>query len=892
MTLAIGSRLGPYEIQSLLGAGGMGEVYRARDTRLNRTVAIKILPADRCASPEARQRFEREAATISQLAHPHICALYDVGSQPSPGGTIDYLVMEHLEGETLADRLEKGPLPLDQSLRCAIQIADALSKAHRHGVVHRDLKPANVMLTRSGVKLLDFGLAKSETPQAQAGTLTALPTRADLTQQGTILGTVPYMAPEQLEGKEADPRTDIFALGAVLYEMATGRRAFAGTSQASLISAIMKEHPAPMTQAQPTTPPALDHVVRTCLAKDPDERWQSAGDVRNQLAWIAEGGGRAPAAIGVPARRPGREWLAWGVAALAILAAGGVWLLGRSPAPASPGSRRFSIDLQEKSSVRAAVLSPDGSRIAIVARDARGQNLLWIRALESLVLQPLPGTENPSFPFWSPDGRFIGFFADGKLKKIAAAGGPPQSLCDAPINRGGSWGPDGTILMAPNPNTSIYRVPASGGQPVAVTRFDAQRSETSHRWPYFLPDGRHFLYLVASFAGTTTQERHGIYVGSLDGGDDRFLLQAKSSLAYAPPGYVLFLRERNLFAQPFDAGALRMTGDPFPLAERIQFFAQIYGALFSVSGNGTLLYQDETPTSVSQLVWFDRAGRKIGDVGQPGDQANPHISIDGKRVSVDITDPRTGNIDIWVHEAAGGVATRLTSHPAIDGGAVWSPDGKEIAFTSVRQGGNDLYRMGSGGGGEETPLMVSGRLKYPCDWSPDGRFLLFRAVDAQSNPELWVVPTRGEEQPAPFIKASYGVTNGQFSPDGRYVAYASNETGRWEIYVAPFPGPGGNWRVSSAGGSEPKWRRDGRELFYIAPDGTLTAVAVREGASFGADAPRPLFPIRRREPVSSLDLSSYDVAPDGQRFLVNTDTGATTSPPLTIVLDWPAGIGK
>jgi len=906
MTLPIGSHLGPYEILALLGSGGMGEVYRARDTRLGRTVAIKILPAERCASPELRQRFEREAKTVSQISHPHICALYDVGHEETAQGRVYYLVMELLEGETLADRLAKGPLPLEQTLRFGIEIAGALHKAHRQGIVHRDLKPANVMLTHGGVKLLDFGLAKTAAALASPGSLTALPTRAELTQEGTILGTVPYMAPEQLEGKEADARTDIFALGAVLYEMATGRRAFSGASQASLISSIMKDEPAPIGEAQPTTPPALDHIVRTCLAKDPEERWQSANDIGNQLKWVAGGSGQVRGAASVPSAAPAgstagaatpargalREGLGWGVAVVAILAAAGLWIAGGRPAPKPAVPVRLSVVLPEKSALRSAELSPDGSKMVVVARDAQAKNLLWIRALDSLEVQSLPGTENPSFPFWSPDGRSIGFFADGKLKRIAAAGGPPQTLCDAPVSRGGTWGPDGTILFAPVTDGPLYRIAASGGTPVPVTKFDPARGETSHRWPLFLPDGRHFLYLVATFANMAEQERMGIYAGSLDTHDEKFLVRANSNVAFVPPGYLVYLTERNLFAQPFDARELRMIGDPFPVAEQVQYFPQVYRAVFSASATGTLLYQNQTDTTISQLVWFDRGGRRLGALGIAGDQANPHISPDGRKVAVDIVDPRSGNIDIWSYDAAGGIATRLTSHPAIDAGAIWDPYGAQVAFMSMRQGHADMYQESSKGGGVEETILKSDRTKYPMDWSPDRRVIMYRALDVQSNPELWIAPVDRKGEPTPFIKATYGVSNGQFSPDGRYVAYASNESGRWEIYVAPFPGPGGNWKVSSVGGTEPKWRRDGKELFYIAPDGVLMAVTVREGASFDADVPRPLFPLRRREPISSVDLFSYDVAPDGQRFLVNTDVGDPTTPPLTIVLNWAAGQGK
>ncbi|HEY3123617.1 MAG TPA: protein kinase, partial [Thermoanaerobaculia bacterium] len=534
MSLSPGARLGPYEILSPLGAGGMGEVYRARDTRLERTVALKVLPSHLSSSPESRQRFEREAKTISQLSHPHICALYDVGRE----GETEYLVMELLEGETLSDRLGKGSLPLEQTLRFGIEIADALDKAHRQGIVHRDLKPANVMLTKSGVKLLDFGLAKAMAPAAPAGSLTALPTQQGLTQEGTILGTFQHMAPEQLEGKEADARTDIFAFGTVLYEMATGRKAFSGASQASLISAIMQNDPQPISTIHPMTPPALDRVVRICLAKDPEDRWQSAHDVAGELKWIAEG-----SQAGVPApvvvRRKNRERLAWGMTAVTLLVAvAAVAAAIRYAHQAVVLSRpmRSSIVLPEKTALRAVALSPDGTRLVFVAREASGENRLWVRPLDSLSAQPLPGTENPSFPFWSPDSRFIGFFADGKLKRIDASGGPPQVLCDAPVGRGGSWNQDGVILFA-LVSSPLFRVSAAGGPATPATRLDPARGEDGHRWPFFLPDGRHFLYTVTNFGSRGETEKMGIYAGSLDSKDETLLLRANSSVAYASPGY-------------------------------------------------------------------------------------------------------------------------------------------------------------------------------------------------------------------------------------------------------------------------------------------------------------------------------------------------------------------
>src|SRR6266496_1045943 len=617
LTIAAGSRLGPYEILSPLGAGGMGEVYKARDTRLERTVAVKVLSAHLSSSAESRQRFEREAKTISQLSHPHICALYDVGNQDG----VEYLVMEYLEGETLADRLLKGALPTEQTLRYGIEIADALDKAHRQGIVHRDLKPGNVMLTKSGVKLLDFGLAKVLLPSPGGrGTgdegLTSFPTMASspLTQEGTILGTFQYMAPEQLEGKEADARTDIFAFGAVLYEMATGHKAFSGASQASLISAIMKEEPAPIATLQPMTPPALDRVVKTCLAKDAEDRFQTAHDAKLQLQWIAEVGSAAGVPAPVIARRKSRERLAWvgfGIAAIAAIAFAAGYVR-RAPRP-SPGIRA-TLPFPEKMFLGELALSPDGTRLAFTAVKAGGQPALWIRNLDGSSAQPVAGAENAFFPFWSPDGRFVGFFADRKLKRVDPSGGTVLTICDADRGVGGTWNRDGTIVFAPVPTSFLYRVAASGGKPVPVTKLDASRHETAHRYPRFLPDGRHFLYMAANLAGPPDDAANAIRVGSLDGRVDKELVRTLSNAGYAS-GHLLYVREGTLLAHRFDLSRLEVEGEPVPAVQKVGLATWQSFSLFSASDNGVLVTSPRFAPS-SRLLWLDRSGKEAGSVGE------------------------------------------------------------------------------------------------------------------------------------------------------------------------------------------------------------------------------------------------------------------------------------
>jgi len=884
VTLTSGTRLGPYELLAPIGAGGMGEVYRAKDTRLERTVAVKVLPSHLAASPDSRQRFEREAKTISQLSHPHICALYDVGRE----GETEYLVMEYLEGETLSDRLLKGPLAFEQVLRFGTEIADALDKAHRSGIAHRDLKPGNVMLTKSGVKLLDFGLAKAvAVPGAGSGaSLTALPTQrgSNLTQEGTILGTFQYMAPEQLEGKEADARTDIFAFGCVLYEMATGRKAFSGSSQASLISSIMGSEPAPISAVSPMTPPAFDRVVRTCLAKDPEDRWQTAHDVGVQLKWIAEGGSAAGVPAPVVAQRRNRERIAWTAAAVLLaLLVGSLFLdLRREPAPS--GVLRTSILVPEKQFIRFLAVSPDGRRLAFVSAPSGGKRALWVRPLDGLSAQPLDGTENADFPFWSPDSRSIGFFADGKLKRIDAGGGPAISLCDAaPNGLGGTWNREGTILFG-LPSRPIQRVADSGGPSEPVTKLDQSHNETTHRYPQFLPDGRHFLYLAANLSGAPDDPANRIKVAPLGGGVDRSILPASSGASYAN-GSLLFVREGTLLAQPFDPKRLATSGTPSPIAERVatSIFFWRWG-LFSANEAGLVAYSAALPAS-SRLLWLDRVGQEVASVGEPATYQTPRLSPDGRLLAVAVLDASLNKPDVWIYNLGRGVRTRFTSGPSANNEPVWSPDGSRIVFTTNRKHQGDLYSKPVSGHGGEEPFLEGEGQRIAQDWSPDGFLAVeIREPKGERRVALSIVPAAGDRTPRVFFQRSTDIGEARFSPDGRAIAYSSDESGRSEIYLADFPGPGTRSQVSTAGGRAPRWQRDGRELFYVAEDGALMSVEIPAGTTLEASAPKKLFEPRRR-------TLEYDVSADGQRFLV-VEAGVESSPPITLVQNWAIAVKK
>jgi Tol biopolymer transport system component len=883
MTLSAGARLGAYEIVSLLGAGGMGEVYRATDVRLGRTVALKVLPEEFFEDKDSRVRFEREARTLASLNHPGIATLYSFEEIPgSPGSSPrNVLAMELIEGETLAARLARGPIALEQLLPIVMQIADALDRAHRQGIIHRDLKPGNVMLTKSGAKLVDFGLAKTALPAVKSSSQSSLPTEMPraITQQGTILGTFQYMAPEQLEGKESDARSDIFSFGAVIYEMATGRKAFAGKSHAALISSILKDEPPPVSANAPMTPPSLDRVVKTCLAKDPDDRFQTAHDIKLQLQWIAEGGSQVGLPAPVAHRRKSRERIAWGLAAAAAVAAAAfaVGFVRRSPP--RPKLVRFEIPNPEGiTTIDAPRLSPDGRMLAYNATDGTGKSRIWVRPLNSLTAQPLAGTEDTTRPFWSPDSRFLGFFAEGKLKKVEVSGGPPQKICDAPGGADGSWSSEGVILFDGTGNQPINRVSAAGGAPVPAVKPDASRKEGQVGWPEFLPDGKHFLYMAIGQKAEDTAYR----VGTLDSAETKLLAPAQTLVTYAPPGYLLFVRDRTLVAQPFDAKSLKTKGEPIPLAEHVGT-DNVGLALFSVSRDGTLAYR--TGERGDRFLWVDRSGKEGETVGDPSDAHNPAFSPAGDRLAFDLADARSAKNDIWVRDLKRGVSSRFTFGAGGAFSPLWSPDGRRMVFTV----GDDLFEKAVEGQGEEKLVLKSEDVKVATDWSRDGRTLVFHSLGKETVWDIWVMPMSGDRKPVPFLKTPFSELNAVFSPDGRFLAYQSNESGRMEIYVQSFPGPGGKWQISTSGGRDPQWRADGKELFYRGLDQKLMALDIQTGGDVTAGTPHALF---QGHFIPGADRNRYLATSDGKRFLTVAPLGRDSMTPTTVVLNWNAELGR
>jgi eukaryotic-like serine/threonine-protein kinase len=883
MGLAVGTRLGPYEVQSSLGAGGMGEVYKAKDIRLNRTVAIKVLPAALASDPQFRERFSHEARIIAQVDHPRICALYDVGEQD---GTA-YLVMQYLEGETLATRLERGALPLADALTVAIEIADALDKAHRAGIIHRDLKPGNVMLTKAGAKLLDFGVAKLR------GTAPPL-SMTDITQvappiaHGMVIGTVQYMAPEQVEGREADVRSDIFAFGAVMYEMVTGKRAFDGPSPGSVIGMLLKDHPPPLSTHLPVSPPMLDKVVATCLAKDPEDRWQTARDLVRELKWINEGARLEPAPAILVTRANAVGIVGW------ILA--GVLLLGfvffaipyyRRPA-AEIGVARFPIlppaDATFPGLPSFLTVSPDGTHLAFIVLTADGKRQLWMRALDSLRSEPIAGTEGADQPFWSPDSRFVAFFADGKLRRVAISGGRPQTICETAPARSGTWNRDGVIIFTPGSGAGLSRVSAAGGTAGPLTKLDRSRGESDHLWPQFLPDGRRFVYLVRS----SQAENTGIYVGSLDSEDRRLLLRADSNAVYAAPGYLLFQREGALMAQSFDPARAQLAGEALLVANDVGYSPANGRGAFAVSETGVMAYRSGLSGARSELAWFDRTGKRSASLDVSDANPDLWLSPDEQSVALSRSDQRTGT-NIWLVNLRSSTSSRFTFDLGIDELPVWSPDGTHIVFAANRAGSFDLFRKASSGAGQEEVLLASGNDKYVSDWSRDGRFIAYYTPGTKGDFDLWILPLFGERRPMPFARTQFDERNARFSPDGRWIAYVSNESGRYEVYVQPFlPASGGKWQISTTGGYQPRWRGDGKELFFIAADGKVMSVSVETDGGLNVDVPKALFQTHL-DPAALVNERNYAVTNDGQRLLITTSLGS--SAPISVVLNWQSALG-
>ena len=909
MPLKPGTMLGPYEVLAQIGAGGMGEVYKGLDTRLNRDVAIKVLPEHLALNAELRERFQREAETIAKLNHPNICVLYDIGEQgPTPGGSgpqgsIQYLVMEYIEGETLAARLLKGPLPLEQTLRYAIEISDALDKAHRKGATHRDIKPGNIMLTKIGgtlgTKLLDFGLAKlkqqaavkpvalaSDAPTPPA----ASPPAGSPTLGGTILGTVQYMAPEQVEGRvdDIDGRSDIFSFDATVYEMLTGKKAFEGKSAASVMSKIMQVDPPAISSLDPPgkkVPPALDRVIKKCLAKEQEDRWQSARDLHDELDWIKSAGTSLTAEAPVAARPKITSWAGWAVAALAVLIAILLRINQSNPAAPNTGVVRSSVLTPENLTLlsdSAPIISPDGRALAFTGTDASGKVLLWIRALDSLDMRPLVGTEGATYPFWSPDSRSLGFFAGGKLKKIEVSSGGGITLADAPSGRGGTWNREGLILFAPNNvlTMGLYSVPSAGGAiATSATTLDTSRNETGQRYPEFLPDGRHFLYMSR---GTST----AIYLGSVDSKETKKLVDTNFRAVFVPPGYLLYINNGALLAQAFDPKSLELSGEAAQVVADVGTVSGGY-ASFSASESGVLAYRTFGALS-AQFAWFDRNGKNLGSVGESGSYTEFTLSPDEKRAAVKKAFTAGGDTDIWLLELSRGIFSRLSPDPSPKSEAHWSPDGRQLTFRTVQKNRNGIYRRTLDTGEEELLLeSASNETPTPKDWSRDGRFIVW--IDISTQQDLRLLPLFGDRKSKLLTETPSREERPQFSPDVRWIAYNSDESGNWEVYVQPFPGPGEKVRISTNGGVQANWRADGRELFYQTLDGSLMAAPLKPGTKVEAGIPRPLF---RTPIVVDPVRHQYAVSADGQRFLVLAPVGGQATAPITIVQNWTAALKK
>jgi serine/threonine protein kinase len=869
----IGTKLAHYEITSHLGTGGMGEVYQATDPKLGRSVAIKLLPAAFAQDAERVARFEREARVLASLNHPNIAAIYSL--EESGGRKI--LVLELVEGETLAARIARGPIPMNEALSIAKQIAEALEAAHEKGIIHRDLKPANIKITPSGnVKVLDFGLAKVR--EAEGAALSKAPTKVTASATGMIIGTAAYMSPEQAKGTDADRTSDVWAFGCVFYEMLAGCRAFEGETVSEILAGVLKSDP-DWNRLPAGTPEGIRRLLRRCLQREEKLRLRDVRDARIEID-EAQIGPQVDAARG-PLRR--RERLAWisSLALIGLIAAVAIVSAFR-PAPLPP-EMRLEISTPPTTDPVSMAISPDGQKIVFVANSENGSRL-WLRSLGSVSAQPLSGTESAQFPFWSPNNRSVGFFADGKLKRIDVDGGSVQAMANAPQARGGTWNRDGTILFAPGSAGPIFRMSDTGGEPVRLTRPDGPQ-QSGHRFPRFLADGRHFLYFV-----TGSPEVRGVYISSLDGSETRRLLNADGAATTASSGQLLFVLQGTLFAQGLDPIRMELTGSASAIAEHVTIDVPANLPAISASTAGSIVYRAGSPGGQRQFVWFDRSGKEIGRVGNP-DTANalgPSISPDGRHLALSRT--VSGNFDIWLLDIARGVLSRFTLDPSFETNPVWSPDGSRIVFNSTRTGVVDLYqKLVTGTPGSEKPLLATAQPKNATDWSSDGHLLLYHSQDPKMGWDIWALPlgANGKPgQPFPVVQTNLNELEAQFAPDGKWIAYQSNETGRFEIYVQPFPGPGGRSApISINGGSQVRWRRDGKEVFYMALDGKLMAAPIRlasNAQTLEAGSPVPLFAPRSTSTVRP----QYIVSPDGQRFLINTVTEDASTAPITVIQNW------